>query len=130
MISIENIILNFYVAHLSILKKNIFASELLHQDRLKNINEAAAKIIEELGCILRLKRLTQGSLVFINFDHDSLINFHYLTSEQHFKETITVLEPLPSSMSPSEKIVIHANFQHPLSIGVMKSEAVSGIREC
>ena len=102
----------------------------MHQDRLKNINEAAAKIIEELGCILRLKRLTQEFLVFIKFGHDSLINFHYLTSEQYFKEIITVLEPLPSSKSPSEIIDIYANFQHPLSIGVMKSKAVSGIREC
>lgn len=128
--SIESIILNFYVAHLPIPKKKIFVSELLLPDNFENINEAAAKIIEELECILRLKRLTQEPLVFIKIGHDSLINVHYLTSEQQLKDIITVLEHLPCSKSPSEKIDTHADFQHHVSAGVIKAEALSGICEC
>ena len=61
--------------------KNLFAYELLLRDSVdnifpKNLNEdvATAKIIEGLEFNLGLENLTQGSIAFINFTHDSIIN--------------------------------------------------------
>jgi c-di-GMP-related signal transduction protein len=124
--------LNFHVAFLPIFKKNFFYYELLIRDSLEkiNVNKATAKIIEKLGFILRLKSLIQGSLVFTNVGNDSLINVYCLTFEQHFQKIITAFNSLPRIKSPSEKFEIHTDFQHPLRIGVMQAEAVSGISEC
>lgn len=61
--------------------KNLFAYELLLRNSLDNFfpegindEEATAKIIEGLEYNLGLDSLTQGSLAFINFTSDSLMN--------------------------------------------------------
>lgn len=100
----EDIILSFYVARQPILDKdkNLFAYELLLRDSLENIfpknindNEATAKIIEGLEFNLGLESLTQGSLAFINFTHDSLINGYplLLDKEQVVVEILETAKP-------------------------------------
>jgi EAL and modified HD-GYP domain-containing signal transduction protein len=100
----EYILLSFYVARQPILDKykKLFAYELLLRDSLdnifpKNINddEATAKIIEGLEYNLGLESLTQGSLAFINFTHDSLINGYplLLDKEQIVVEILETAKP-------------------------------------
>jgi EAL and modified HD-GYP domain-containing signal transduction protein len=92
--------LSFYVARQPILdrNKNLFAYELLLRDSLENTfpdnineNEATAKIIEGLEFNLGLESLTQGSLAFINFTHDSLINGYPLLLDKE-KIVVEILE--------------------------------------
>jgi EAL and modified HD-GYP domain-containing signal transduction protein len=96
--------LSFYVARQPILDKdkNLFAYELLFRDSLENIfpknindEEATAKIIEGLEFNLGLDSLTQGSLAFINFTHDSLINGYplLLEKEQIMVEILETAKP-------------------------------------
>ncbi|MFT6735698.1 MAG: EAL and modified HD-GYP domain-containing signal transduction protein [Polaribacter sp.] len=92
--------MNFYVARQPILNrdKNLYAYELLLRDSLENIfpnnineDEATAKIIEGLEFNLGLESLTQGSLAFINFTHDSLINGYPLLLDKE-KIVVEILE--------------------------------------
>jgi EAL and modified HD-GYP domain-containing signal transduction protein len=100
----KDIILSFYVARQPILdkNKNLFAYELLFRDSLDNIfpknindNEATAKIIEGIEFNLGLQSLTQNSLAFINFTHDSLINGYplLLDKEQIVVEILETAKP-------------------------------------
>jgi EAL and modified HD-GYP domain-containing signal transduction protein len=101
--------LSFYVARQPILDraKNLFAYELLLRDSLdnifpKNINEdvATAKIIEGLEFNLGLESLTQGSLAFINFTHDSIINGYPLLLDKD-KIVVEILE----TAKPGKKLL-------------------------
>jgi len=101
--------MNFYVARQPILDKdkNLFAYELLLRDSLdnyfpKHINdeEATAKIIEGLEYNLGLESLTQGSLAFINFTHDSLINGYPLLLDKE-KIVVEILE----TATPGKKLL-------------------------
>jgi EAL and modified HD-GYP domain-containing signal transduction protein len=101
--------LSFYVARQPILDraKNLFAYELLLRDSLdnifpKNINEdvATAKIIEGLEFNLGLESLTQGSLAFINFTHDSIINGYPLLLDKE-KIVVEILE----TAKPGKKLL-------------------------
>jgi EAL and modified HD-GYP domain-containing signal transduction protein len=92
--------LSFYVARQPILDrdKNLFAYELLLRDSLENIfpeyineDEATAKIIEGLEFNLGLESLTQGSIAFINFTHDSIINGYPLLLDKE-KIVVEILE--------------------------------------
>jgi EAL and modified HD-GYP domain-containing signal transduction protein len=83
-------------------EKKLFAYELLLRDSLdnffpKHINdeEATAKIIEGLEFNLGLASLTEGSLAFINFTHDSLINGYplLLDKEQIVVEILETAKP-------------------------------------
>jgi EAL and modified HD-GYP domain-containing signal transduction protein len=73
--------LSFYAARQPILHKDksLFAYELLYRDSLKNVfpnindNKATAKLIEGIQFNLGLETLTQNSIAFINFTHDSLL---------------------------------------------------------
>lgn len=96
--------MNFYVARQPILDKdkNLFAYELLLRDSLDNVfpqnihdDEATAKIIEGLEFNLGLESLTQGTLAFINFTHDSLINGYplLLDKEQIMVEVLETAKP-------------------------------------
>lgn len=96
--------MSFYVARQPILDKdkNLFAYELLLRDSLDNIfpknindNEATAKIIEGLEFNLGLESLTQGTLAFINFTYDSLINGYpfLLDNEQVVIEILETAKP-------------------------------------
>jgi EAL and modified HD-GYP domain-containing signal transduction protein len=87
--------------------KNLFAYELLLRDSLdnifpKNINEdvATAKIIEGLEFNLGLESLTQGSLAFINFTHDSIINGYPLLLDKE-KIVVEILE----TAKPGKKLL-------------------------
>ena len=102
--NIEDNILSFYVARQPILDKErkLFAYELLLRDSLENIfpnklndDEATAKIIEGLEFNLGLESLTQGSLAFINFTHNSLINGYplLLDKEQIVVEILETAKP-------------------------------------
>jgi EAL and modified HD-GYP domain-containing signal transduction protein len=101
--------LSFYVARQPILDraKKLFAYELLLRDSLdnifpKNIKEdvATAKIIEGLEFNLGLESLTQGSLAFINFTHDSLINGYPLLLDKE-KIVVEILE----TAKPGKKLL-------------------------
>lgn len=101
--------MNFYVARQPILdkNKNLFAYELLLRDSLDNVfpqnindDEATAKIIEGLEFNLGLDSLTQGTLAFINFTHDSLINgYPLLLDKEHIM--VEVLE----TAKPNKKLL-------------------------
>jgi len=87
--------------------KNLFAYELLLRDSLdnifpKNINEdeATAKIIEGLEFNLGLESLTKGSLAFINFTHDSIINGYPFLLDKD-KIVIEILE----TAKPSKRLL-------------------------
>jgi len=94
---------SFYVARQVILnrKKELYAYELLFRDSLDNIfpdingNEATAKIIDGLEFNLGLHNLTEGSLAFINFTHDSLIQGYpfLLPYEQIVVEILETAKP-------------------------------------
>lgn len=78
--------------------KNLFAYELLLRNSLDNFfpknisdDEATAKIIDGLEYNLGLESLTQGSLAFINFTHDSLINGYPLLLDKE-KIVVEILE--------------------------------------
>jgi EAL and modified HD-GYP domain-containing signal transduction protein len=78
--------------------KNLFAYELLLRNSLDNFfpnnisdEEATAKIIDGLEYNLGLESLTQGSLAFINFTHDSLINGYPLLLDKE-KIVVEILE--------------------------------------
>ncbi|AGH45140.1 EAL and HDOD domain-containing protein [Paraglaciecola psychrophila] len=101
--------MSFYVARQPILDraKKLFAYELLLRDSLdnifpKNINEdvATAKIIEGLEFNLGLESLTQGSLAFINFTHDSIINGYPLLLNKE-KIVVEILE----TAKPGKKLL-------------------------
>ncbi|GAC19297.1 EAL and HDOD domain-containing protein [Paraglaciecola arctica] len=101
--------MNFYVARQPILdkEKDLFAYELLLRDSLdnyfpKHINEeeATAKIIEGLEFNLGLESLTQGSLAFINFTHDSIINGYPLLLDRE-KIVVEILE----TAKPGKKLL-------------------------
>jgi EAL and modified HD-GYP domain-containing signal transduction protein len=96
--------MNFYVARQPILdkNKNLFAYELLLRDSLDNVfpqnlndDEATAKIIEGLEFNLGLESLTQGTLAFINFTHNSLVNGYplLLDKEQIVVEILETAKP-------------------------------------
>mgnify|MGYP003650862666 CR=1 FL=1 len=102
-------ILNFYVARQPILDidKNLFAYELLLRNSLDNFfpknisdDEATAKIIDGLEYNLGLESLTQGSLAFINFTHDSLINGYPLLLDKE-KIVVEILE----TAKPTKKLL-------------------------
>jgi EAL and modified HD-GYP domain-containing signal transduction protein len=94
---------NFYVARQAILNKNkeLHAYELLFRDSLENIfpdingNEATAKIIDGLEFNLGLQSLTEGSIAFINFTLDSLIQGYplLLPCEQIVVEILETAKP-------------------------------------
>ena len=101
--------MSFYVARQPILdrNKNLFAYELLLRDSLENIfpknineDEATAKIIEGLEFNLGLESLTQGSIAFINFTHDSLINGFPLLLDKD-KIVVEILE----TAKPGKKLL-------------------------
>jgi EAL and modified HD-GYP domain-containing signal transduction protein len=101
--------LSFYVARQPILDrdKNLFAYELLLRDSLENIfpeyineDEATAKIIEGLEFNLGLESLTQGSIAFINFTHDSIINGYPLLLDKD-KIVVEILE----TAKPGKKLL-------------------------
>jgi EAL and modified HD-GYP domain-containing signal transduction protein len=101
--------LSFYVARQPILDtdKNLFAYELLLRDSLENIfpqniddDEATAKIIEGLEFNLGLENLTQGTLAFINFTHNSLINGYPLLLDKD-QIMVEILE----TAKPSKKLL-------------------------
>ena len=102
--------MNFYVARQPILDKdkNLFAYELLLRDSLDNVfpqnlndDEATAKIIEGLEFNLGLESLTQGTLAFINFTHDSLTNGYplLLDKEQIVVEILETAKPTKRLLS-------------------------------
>jgi len=101
--------LSFYVARQPILdrNKNLFAYELLLRDSIENIfpknidgDKATAKVIEGVELNLGLESLTQGSLAFINFTHDSLINGYPLFLDKE-KVMIEILE----TAKPGKKLL-------------------------
>lgn len=101
--------MNFYVARQPILDtdKKLFAYELLLRNSLDNFfpknvsdEEATAKIIDGLEYNLGLENLTQGSLAFINFPHDSLINGYPLLLDKE-KIVVEILE----TAKPTKKLL-------------------------
>tara|TARA_R110000751_G_scaffold307921_1_gene435653 strand:+ start:15723 stop:16934 length:1212 start_codon:yes stop_codon:yes gene_type:complete len=87
--------------------KNLFAYELLLRNSLENFfpkniseEEATAKIIDGLEYNLGLESLTQGSLAFINFTHDSLINGYPLLLDKE-KIVVEILE----TAKPTKKLL-------------------------
>jgi EAL and modified HD-GYP domain-containing signal transduction protein len=94
---------SFYVARQAILNRNkeLYAYELLFRDSLENTfpningNEATAKLIDGLEFNLGLHSLTEGSLAFINFTHDSLIQGYplLLPCEQIVVEILETVKP-------------------------------------
>lgn len=87
--------------------KNLFAYELLLRDSLENIfpknineDEATAKIIEGLEFNLGLESLTKGSLAFINFTHDSIINGYPFLLDKD-KIVVEILE----TAKPSKRLL-------------------------
>ena len=95
--------MSFYAARQPILNKDktLFAYELLFRQSLDNIfpnindNEATAKLIEGLQFNLGLETLTDGTLAFINFTHDSLLNGYplMLPKEQIVVEILETAKP-------------------------------------
>jgi c-di-GMP phosphodiesterase len=95
--------LSFYAARQPILNKDksLFAYELLFRQSLKNVfpeindNQATAKLIEGLQFNLGLETLTQGTLAFINFTHDTLLNGYplLLPKEQIVVEILETAKP-------------------------------------
>ena len=101
--------MSFYVARQPILdrERKLFAYELLFRVSLENIfpnkmngDQATAKIIEGLEFNLGLENLTQGTLAFINFTHNSLINGYPLLLDKE-QIMIEVLE----TAKPSKKLI-------------------------
>lgn len=87
--------------------KNLFAYELLLRNSLDNFfpknisdDEATAKIIDGLEYNLGIESLTQGSLAFINFTHDSLINGYPLLLDKE-KIVVEILE----TARPTKKLL-------------------------
>ena len=95
--------MSFYAARQPILNrdKTLFAYELLFRQSLENVfpnindNQATAKLIEGLQFNLGLDSLTQGTLAFINFTHDSLLNGYplLLPKEQIVVEILETAKP-------------------------------------
>jgi EAL and modified HD-GYP domain-containing signal transduction protein len=80
------------------INKKLFAYELLLRNSLDNFfpknisdDEATAKIIDGLEYNLGLESLTQGSLAFINFTHDSLVKGYPLLLDKE-KIVVEILE--------------------------------------
>ncbi|MEP2599881.1 MAG: HDOD domain-containing protein [Paraglaciecola sp.] len=100
--------MNFYVARQPILtqSKDLYAYELLFRDSLDNVfpnindNEATAKLIEGLEFNLGLSNLTEGSLAFINFTHESLIKGYPLL----LPKELIVVEVLETA-KPGKKLL-------------------------
>ncbi|MEP2653530.1 MAG: EAL domain-containing protein [Paraglaciecola sp.] len=100
--------MNFYVARQPILTKSkeLYAYELLFRDSLDNVfpnindNEATAKLIEGLEFNLGLSNLTEGSLAFINFTHESLLKrYPLLLPKEHI--VVEILE----TVKPGKKLL-------------------------
>lgn len=95
--------MDFYAARQPILHadKSLYAYELLFRDGLENSfpdinhNEATAKMVEGLQFNLGLETLTQDTLAFINFTHDSLLNGYplMLPKEQIVVEILETVTP-------------------------------------
>ncbi|WP_340677222.1 EAL domain-containing protein [Paraglaciecola sp.] len=95
--------MSFYAARQPILNrdKSLYAYELLFRQSLENVfpeindNEATAKLIEGLQFNLGLETLTQGTLAFINFTHDSLLDGYplLLPKEQIVVEILETAKP-------------------------------------
>ncbi|WP_340677915.1 HDOD domain-containing protein [Paraglaciecola sp.] len=95
--------MSFYAARQPILNrdKTLFAYELLFRQSLENIfpqindNEATAKLIAGLQFNLGLETLTEGTLAFINFTHDSLLDGYplLLPKEQIVVEILETAKP-------------------------------------
>lgn len=95
--------MSFYAARQPILNrdKSLFAYELLFRQSLENVfpkindNQATAKLIEGLQFNLGLETLTQGTLAFINFTHDTLLNGYplLLPKEQIVVEILETAKP-------------------------------------
>jgi EAL and modified HD-GYP domain-containing signal transduction protein len=95
--------LSFYAARQPILNKDktLFAYELLFRQSLENVfpkineNQATAKLIEGLQFNLGLETLTQGTLAFINFTHDTLLDGYplLLPKEQIVVEILETARP-------------------------------------
>jgi len=95
--------LSFYAARQPILDrdKSLFAYELLFRQSLENVfpgineNQATAKLIEGLQFNLGLETLTEGTLAFINFTHDSLLDGFplLLPKEQIVVEILETAKP-------------------------------------
>lgn len=95
--------MSFYAARQPILNKDktLFAYELLFRQSLENVfpkindDQATAKLIEGLQFNLGLETLTQGTLAFINFTHDTLLNGYplLLPKEQIVVEILETAKP-------------------------------------
>lgn len=95
--------MSFYAARQPILNrdKSLFAYELLFRQSRENVfpkiddNQATAKLIEGLQFNLGLETLTQGTLAFINFTHDSLLDGYplLLPKEQIVVEILETAKP-------------------------------------
>jgi EAL and modified HD-GYP domain-containing signal transduction protein len=95
--------LSFYAARQPILNrdKSLFAYELLFRQSLENVfpeindTQATAKLIEGLQFNLGLETLTEGTLAFINFTHDSLLDGYplLLPKEQIVVEILETAKP-------------------------------------
>ena len=95
--------MSFYAARQPILNrdKSLFAYELLFRQSLENVfpeineNQATAKLIEGLQFNLGLETLTEGTLAFINFTHDSLLDGFplLLPKEQIVVEILETAKP-------------------------------------
>ncbi|MDP5040896.1 MAG: EAL domain-containing protein, partial [Paraglaciecola sp.] len=95
--------MSFFAARQPILNrdKSLFAYELLFRQSLENVfpkindNQATAKLIEGLQFNLGLETLTQGTLAFINFTHDTLLNGYplLLPKEQIVVEILETAKP-------------------------------------
>lgn len=95
--------MSFYAARQPILcaDKTLYAYELLFRDSLENsfpdINddEATAKMVDGLQFNLGLETLTQNTLAFINFTHDSLLQGYplMLPKEQIVVEILETVTP-------------------------------------
>lgn len=100
---VEDFNLSFYAARQPILNKDktLFAYELLFRQSLENVfpkindNQATAKLIEGLQFNLGLETLTEGTLAFINFTHDSLIDGYplLLPKDQIVVEILETAKP-------------------------------------
>lgn len=120
--------MSFYAARQPILNrdKTLFAYELLFRDSFENVfpkindNQATAKLIEGLQFNLGLETLTEGSLAFINFTHDSLIDGYplLLSKDQIVVEILETANPnkalLESCIELKEKGYLLAldDYQH------------------
>lgn len=95
--------MSFYAARQPILNKDktLFAYELLFRQSLENVfpkindNQATAKLIEGLQFNLGLETLTQGTLAFINFTHDTLLDGYplLLSKDQIVVEILETARP-------------------------------------